>query len=261
MMLVLAGMIGVGKTTMTTALAEAFNTQPFYESVEDNVVLDRFYDDPKRYAFDLQINFLNKRFKAIKQALQDDNNILDRSIYEDALFTYINYKQGNIEGYQMDIYNELLENMMEELEGMPKKAPDLLIYLDADFDTILNHIKERGRDFEQWDDDPELLEYYRTLWEHYQHWYEDYNYSPKMKISVSEYHPDDEESMRKVIEKIAKALLREHRDVPSEVIWRGIRYKLTLQPNSVAIEDEQGRFNYMTYTELITFLNESENIE
>lgn len=186
MVIVFAGMIGVGKTTWTEKLSEYLGTQPFYESVDDNPILDKFYDDPKRWAFPLQIFFLNKRFDAIKQALSDDNNVLDRSIYEDALFTKINYEQGNMSKEEYDLYVELLDNMMEELEGMPKKSPDLLIYLTGDFDLILERIKHRGRDFEQWDDDPELLEYYRTLYDAYDEWYEEYDKSPKVKIDVGE---------------------------------------------------------------------------
>lgn len=186
-MIVLAGMIGAGKTTYTEALAKHYGTQPFYEEVDDNPVLDKFYDDPKRWAFSLQIYFLNKRFEAIKKALYDDNNVLDRSIYEDALFTYVNVLQGNISELNFNIYTELLNNMMQELNGLPKKAPDLLIYLDGSFETILDHIKKRGREFEQWDDDPELLEYYKLLYSKYQGWYEAYDKSPKMSINVDEY--------------------------------------------------------------------------
>lgn len=194
-MIVLAGMIGAGKTTYTKALSKHLGTEPFYESVENNPILDKFYDNPKKWAFSLQIFFLNKRFKAIKKALSDDNNVLDRSIYEDALFTRVNVEQGNIAEQNFEIYLNLLENMMDELKGMPKKAPDLLIYLDGSFETILAHIKKRNRDYEQWDNDPELLEYYRLLWSKYKGWYEDYDKSPKMKIDIDKYdilnNPDE----------------------------------------------------------------------
>lgn len=186
-MIVLAGMIGVGKTTWTTALSERLGTQAFYESVDDNPVLDKFYDDPEKWAFSLQIYFLNKRFKSIKAALSDDNNVLDRSIYEDALFTKINNIQGNIDDKNHKIYLELLDNMMEELTGMPKKAPDVLIYLHGSFETILEHIKARGRDYEQIDDNKELLDYYKLLWDNYQTWYEEYDKSPKIAIDVDKW--------------------------------------------------------------------------
>lgn len=215
MMLVCAGMIGVGKSTLTEILAREFGTQAFYEEVEDNPVLDKFYENPKKWAFSLQMFFLDKRFKAIKKALSDNNNVLDRSIYEDALFTRINNMQGNISDVDLNIYNSILDNMMEELKELPKKAPDLLIYLEADFDTILDHIKQRGRDFEQIDDNPELLDYYKLLWTEYKQWYEDYNYSPKMKIKVETYNPNDKESVAKVIEQI-KAKLQEVRGEEQE---------------------------------------------
>lgn len=211
MMLVCAGMIGVGKSTLTEILAREFGTQAFYEEVEDNPVLDKFYENPKKWAFSLQMFFLDKRFKAIKKALADDNNVLDRSIYEDALFTRVNNMQGNISDVDLNIYNSILDNMMQELDELPKKAPDLLIYLEADFETILDHIRTRGRAFEQFDNDPELLEYYKLLWTEYKQWYEDYNYSPKMKIKVETYNPDDKESVDKVVEQI-KAKLAEVRE-------------------------------------------------
>ena len=113
-------MIGVGKTTYTYRLAEELGTQPFFEPVEENPILDKYYEDPDKYGFALQIYFLNKRFKMIKAAYHDDNNILDRSIYEDALFTYINTLKGSISEQEYDIYLELLDNMMEEIQGLPK---------------------------------------------------------------------------------------------------------------------------------------------
>ena len=93
MVIITAGMIGVGKTTLTGILADHLNTKAFFEPVGDNPVLPLYYKDPKQYGFLLQIFFLNKRFAMIKKALSDDNNVLDRSIYEDALFTKENKKK------------------------------------------------------------------------------------------------------------------------------------------------------------------------
>lgn len=183
-MIILAGMIGVGKTTYTSRLAEALGTEAFFEPVEENPILNKYYEDPERYGFVLQIYFLNKRFQSIKKAYLAENNVLDRSIYEDALFTYINMLQGSISREEYDIYLELLDNMMEEIDALPKKAPDLLIYLDASFETILDNIKKRGRSYEQVDDNPELLAYYQLLHRHYSQWFDDYHYGPKLKIST-----------------------------------------------------------------------------
>lgn len=181
----MAGMIGAGKSTYTEMISRRLGTEAFFESVDYNPILDKFYDNPQKWAFSLQIYFLNTRFRSIKAALTSDNNVLDRSIYEDALFTRVNHLQGNISQEEMDIYNDLLANMMEELEGMPKKAPDLLIYLDGSFETILDHIRKRGREFEQIEDDSELLSYYELLFKNYEQWYQEYDQSPKIKIKIN----------------------------------------------------------------------------
>ncbi|HRM37527.1 MAG: deoxynucleoside kinase [Trichococcus flocculiformis] len=203
-MLVMAGMIGAGKSTYTEMISRRLGTEAFFESVDYNPILDKFYDNPQKWAFSLQIYFLNTRFRSIKAALTDDNNVLDRSIYEDALFTRVNHLQGNISQEEMDIYNDLLANMMEELEGMPKKAPDLLIYLDGSFETILDHIRKRGREFEQIEDDSELLSYYELLFKNYEQWYQEYDQSPKIKINIDTFdivnNSGDEEKVMSIIE-------------------------------------------------------------
>lgn len=192
-MIVMAGTIGVGKSTMTEILSEELGTKPFFEPVGNNPVLPLYYDDPKKYGFLLQIYFLNKRFDLIKQAYKEDNNVLDRSIYEDLLFTEINYKSGNMAREEFDVYKSLLDNMMEEIDALPKKAPDLMVYLYADFDTVLSRVKKRGREFEQIDTNPGLREYYKTLWNEYQNWYDNFSVSPKIKINVGEHDLSTEE--------------------------------------------------------------------
>lgn len=173
MILVIAGMIGTGKSSVAKALGEEFKTEVFYESVEDNKILPLFYTatdeeiQTKRYPFLLQLWFLNTRFKSIKQALIDDNNVLDRSIYEDLYFAKINKDLGRISELEFEVYEGLLNNMMEELDELPKKSPDLLIYLKSSFETVLNRIKLRGREYEL---DEELVDYYRLLWQGYDEW-------------------------------------------------------------------------------------------
>jgi len=200
----MAGMIGAGKSTYTEMISRRLGTEAFFESVDYNPILDKFYDNPQKWAFSLQIYFLNTRFRSIKAALTDDNNVLDRSIYEDALFTRVNHLQGNISKEEMDIYNDLLANMMEELEGMPKKAPDLLIYLDGSFEKILEHIRKRGREFEQIEDDPELLAYYELLYNNYEQWFQEYDQSAKIKIDIDAFdivnNLGDEEKVMAIIE-------------------------------------------------------------
>lgn len=173
MLLVVGGMIGLGKSSVAKILGEHFQSDVFYESVDDNPLLPLFYSESeeeiqrKRYHFLLQLYFLNTRFKSIKEALVNDNNVLDRSIYEDWYFAKKNMELGRISQLEMDIYENLLNNMMEELESLPKKAPDIMIYLKGSFETVMNRIKLRGRDFEV---DDSLKEYYHFLWKDYDNW-------------------------------------------------------------------------------------------
>lgn len=206
-MLVLAGTIGAGKSSLAKALGEHFDTKVFYESVDDNPVLDLYYKDPQKYAFLLQIYFLNKRFRSIKDAYTDNNNVLDRSIFEDALFLDLNFKNGNVTAQEHQVYHDLLDNMMEELDGMPKKAPDLLIYIDVNFETMLNRIKMRGRNFEQIEDNPELLDYYRQVHSEYPAWFDTYDKSPKLRIDGTTYDfVNNSDDLNSVLKQIEKAL-------------------------------------------------------
>lgn len=181
--IVLAGTIGAGKSSLTALLADRLNSQAFYESVDDNEVLPLFYADPNKYAFLLQIYFLNKRFESIKQALKNENNVLDRSIYEDSLLFHLNADLGRATDTEVRVYDELLANMLEELPyAAHKKHPDLLIHIRVSFQTMLERIEKRGREFEQISYDPSLYEYYQELNRRYDEWFEAYDASPKMQI-------------------------------------------------------------------------------
>lgn len=206
MVIITAGMIGVGKTTLTAKIADHLHTKAFFEPVGENPVLPLYYKDPKQYGFLLQIYFLNKRFSMIKQALSDDNNVLDRSIYEDALFTKENNAKGNISDTELDVYLKLLDNMMSDLNKLPKKAPDLMVYSETSFETILYRIKKRGRDYEQIDNNPELKDYYYKMWSAYQDWYQEYDASPKMKIDLDKYDLEDPQNVATVLGMIDERL-------------------------------------------------------
>ncbi|MBO1298504.1 MULTISPECIES: deoxynucleoside kinase [unclassified Enterococcus] len=182
-MIVLAGTIGAGKSSLTKMIADHFKSQAFYESIDDNEVLPLFYANPEQYAFLLQIYFLNKRFASIKQAMQDDNNVLDRSIYEDSLLFHLNADLGRATKTEVQVYDELLANMMEELPyAASKKHPDLLVHIRVSFSTMLERIEKRGRAYEQLSFDPNLYEYYQELNRRYDQWYDAYNESPKIQI-------------------------------------------------------------------------------
>ena len=188
MIIVVAGMIGIGKTSVAEILGEHFGSDVYYESVEDNKVLPLFYTaseeeiTSKRYPFLLQLWFLDTRFKSIKEALINNNNVLDRSIYEDWYFCKVNRDLGRISDLEFEIYENLLNNMMEELDELPKKSPDLLVYLKGSFETVLSRINKRGRGYEL---APELVDYYRVLWQGYDEWLEKhYNYSDAIIIDM-----------------------------------------------------------------------------
>jgi deoxyadenosine/deoxycytidine kinase len=171
--IVIGGMIGVGKSSYTTLISEHLGSEAFYESVSDNRLLDKYYEDPERWGFALQIYFLNTRFRDIKKAMRNRDNVLDRSIYEDALFSRVNYENGNMTEVEFDTYIDLLDNMLEEiheLEDTAKKRPDLFIYLRSSFETVEKRIKKRGREFEQFDNDPELEAYMRKIHSRYDDW-------------------------------------------------------------------------------------------
>ena len=206
--IVLAGMIGAGKSTYTKFISEALGSEAFYESVDDNRILEKFYENPERWAFSLQIYFLNTRFRSIKEAFKHENNVLDRSIYEDALFTRINYEEGNMSDAEMDTYLDLLDNMMEELDNMPKKSPDLLIYLRGSLDTVLSRIEKRGRTFEQVEGNDGLLDYYTHLHSQYDDWFSDYDKSATLVIDINQYDlekvADAEKVLTMVNEKLAE---------------------------------------------------------
>ncbi|CAH0416624.1 deoxynucleoside kinase [Periweissella fabaria] len=181
-MIVLSGTIGAGKSTLTKMLADHLGTQAFYETVDDNTILKMFYADPQKYGFLLQVYFMNKRLGYIQQAQSNELDILDRSIFEDALLFKLNADLGRATETEVEIHQALLENMMENLPGVASKDPGLLIYIRVSFETMLKRIELRGRDFEQVEQDPSLYEYYRTLTSRYDAWFEAYDRSPKIMI-------------------------------------------------------------------------------
>lgn len=207
--LVLAGTIGAGKSSLTEMLAEELKTQAFYESVDDNKVLPLFYENPQKYAFLLQIYFLNKRFDSIKRALSDNNNVLDRSIYEDSLLFHLNADLGRADETEVEVYDDLLNNMLEEIDSLSfKKRPDLLIHVKVSFDKMLERIKKRGRQFEQLEYDPSLYDYYKELNSRYDTWFEAFDICPKIQIDGDKYDfVEDEQSKIHVLQQIKEKLI------------------------------------------------------
>lgn len=205
-MIVTGGTVGIGKSTVAEKIAKHLNSEVFFESVDDNPMLEKFYADKKRWAFPIQIYFLNTRFKSIKKALIDRHNVLDRSIYEDALFTRLNYEDGNMSKEEYDCYLDLLENMMDELNSLEKKAPDLFVYLRGSFDTVLKRMKMRGRAFELSEDD---IAYFERLHSRYDDWvFNHYDASDVIVIDMDQYdvHVPEHEAliMQMIDDKLAE---------------------------------------------------------
>ena len=139
------------------------------------------------------------------------NNVLDRSIYEDWYFAKINHDLGRISDLEFNIYEGLLNEMMQELDELNyKKAPDLMIYLSGSFETILNRINNRGRGYEL---DPELYDYYKRLWEGYDNWvYNHYKASPILTIDIDKYDYVNNEEHKKEVLNMIKEKLKEIRN-------------------------------------------------
>ena len=211
MLITIGAMIGAGKTSLAELVAEHFNSEVFYESVDDNPILPLFYTaseeeiQANRYPFLLQLWFLNTRFKSIKKALTNKNNVLDRSIYEDLYFCQVNYELGRISELEFEIYKSLLNNMLEELDELPKKAPDLMIYLKGNFETFLSRIVGRGREYEL---DEELYDYYYKLWQGYDNWIQEhYTLSEVVVIDIDKYdYVNNQEDKKEVLKLVTDAL-------------------------------------------------------
>lgn len=141
-----AGNIGVGKSTLVRRLSSALNWEPFFEPVGENPYLADFYKDMRTWAFQSQVFFLTRRLHAHRQLTDHPTSALqDRTVYEDAeVFASNLYQRGLMSERDYETYNELYEVLTAFLP-----APDLVVYLRATVDTLLNRINQRGRDYER----------------------------------------------------------------------------------------------------------------
>tara|TARA_B100000676_G_C17754697_1_gene668453 strand:- start:63 stop:695 length:633 start_codon:yes stop_codon:yes gene_type:complete len=163
----IAGNIGVGKTTFTKLVAKKMDLIPYYESVDDNPYLSDFYNKMDRWSFNLQIYFLQHRFKHHIEINNLDKGVIqDRTIYEDAsIFAYNLYKMKIMSERDWNTYISLFDNMTQFL-----KKPDLIIYLKASTDTLINRIKNRNRDYEK-DIDEAYLHTLNIYYKNYKKWF------------------------------------------------------------------------------------------
>lgn len=163
----IAGNIGAGKSSLTGLLAKHFGWKPFYESVDDNPYLADFYDDMRRWSFNLQIYFLSSRFRHQKAMLGEQGNaVQDRTIYEDVeIFAKNLHNMGLMSDRDFANYESLFKEMTSYLE-----PPTLLIYIRAQVPTLVRQIQQRGRDYEN----TIRIEYLERLNKLYEDWVERY---------------------------------------------------------------------------------------
>lgn len=198
----IAGTVGVGKSTLTQALADKLNFKTSFENVDHNPYLDKFYQDFERWSFHLQIYFLAERFKEQKRMFEYGGGFVqDRSIYEDVdIFAKMHEEEGTMSQDDFNTYSELF-NAMVMTPYFPK--PDVLIYLECDYDEVIERIKQRGRDIEI----DTNAEYWQKLFERYDHWINNFNACPVVRVNINEYDiHNDPDTLNPIIDKIAHVI-------------------------------------------------------
>lgn len=175
----IAGNIGAGKTTLCTQLGKNFGWDVHYESTDNNPYLSDFYNDMQRWSFNLQVYFLNNRYRQILDILNGDKTVIqDRTIYEDAFIFAPNlHDMGLMSTRDFNNYFDLFKLMTSQIQ-----PPDLLIYLKADISTLVSHIQSRGRDYEG----SMSLDYLKRLNERYENWISGYEEGNLLIIDANE---------------------------------------------------------------------------
>ncbi len=196
MHIAIAGNIGSGKTTLTELLAKQYGWEAHYEDVDENPYLNDFYDDMKRWSFNLQIYFLKSRFNQIMEIRKAGKNVIqDRTIYEDAMIFAPNlFDMGLMSQRDFKNYNNLFELM-----GSMVQAPDLLIYLRSSVPTLVNQIQKRGRNYEE----TIRLDYLKNLNTRYEGWIQNYNRGKLLIIDADNLNfLDNPEDLNGIVDKI-----------------------------------------------------------
>ena len=194
-----AGNIGAGKSSLTSLLSKHFNWEAFFESVDDNPYLADFYEDMRRWSFNLQIYFLSSRFRHQKEMLENQINLIqDRTIYEDVEIFAKNLHEMNLmSDRDFKNYEALFHEMSHYL-----RPPDLLIYLRAQVPTLVKQIQQRGRDYEN----TIRIDYLERLNKLYEDWVDRY---PHEKLIIETDDLDfvnNNEDLGSVIEQVDKRL-------------------------------------------------------
>lgn len=192
----IAGNIGAGKTTLTKLLAKHYKWEPQYEDVLENPYLEDFYNKMERWSFNLQIYFLNSRFRQILQIRESGKNIIqDRTIYEDAhIFAPNLHSMGLMPNRDFENYKSLFDLMESVVQG-----PDLLIYLRSSIPNLVAQIHKRGREYEN----SISIDYLSRLNERYEAWVHNYDKGNLLIIDVDDINfVDEPEDLGNIINKI-----------------------------------------------------------
>jgi deoxyadenosine/deoxycytidine kinase len=196
MHIAVAGNIGSGKTTLTGLLAKNLKWEPHYEDVDTNPYLQSFYEDMQRWSFNLQVYFLNSRFRRIIEIRKSGKTVIqDRTIYEDANIFAPNLHSMNLMSTRdFENYQSLFELISSLI-----KPPDLILYLRASVPTLVSQIQKRGRDYET----AIRIDYLKNLNDIYEDWAEHYKLGKILYIDVDnlKFH-ENSEHLALVIEKV-----------------------------------------------------------
>jgi len=196
----IAGNIGSGKTTLTGLLGKHFQWQSHFEDVDGNPYLNDFYEDMQRWSFNLQIYFLNARFRQLIEIRKGTEDVVqDRTIYEDAhIFAPNLHSMGLMSGRDYENYRSLFDSISSLV-----RPPDLLVYLRATVPTLVRQIQRRGREYE----DGIRLDYLRKLNERYEAWIDSYSLGNVLVVGVDQLNfADKPEDLGQIISRIDSQL-------------------------------------------------------
>ena len=199
MHIAIAGNIGSGKTTLTKLLAARYGWTPRFEPVDNNPYLEDFYHDMNRWSFNLQVYFLNKRFKEVVEISKSTDTIIqDRTIYEDAcIFAPNLHDQGYMSDRDFKNYTDLFNLMMSLV-----KKPQLMIYIRSSIPTLVKHIEKRGRDYEK----SIRIDYLTGLQKRYDDWLSTYDGELVIIDGDKINFEDSKEDFRKITDMIDASL-------------------------------------------------------
>lgn len=184
--------IGIGKTSLAKILSKDLGTKAFLEEPEKIPLLSSFYEDGnisrEMKSFAVQIEFLDYRYEQLLEGMylkQEgmNNTVYDSSLISDGIMSRNLYNRGEFPEVLYKDYLRLNNNMQQNVAGHPFMGPDLIVYLEAPFERMLQNIRLRGRQMET--DDPALEEYYHSVWQIYRDWYNSYGDTPTMKIDMT----------------------------------------------------------------------------